>query len=81
MSRVLAKRFGIVFAQSMLLTCYIPFSLRASFTADEDTLLMKYIATYNPAKKYRCGNVLYKRLEANASFSRVYLLKQILTLI
>jgi hypothetical protein len=40
-------------------------SVRASFTADEDTLLMKYIATYNPAKKYRCGNALYKCLEAN----------------
>ncbi|KAG2040295.1 hypothetical protein BDR03DRAFT_949557 [Suillus americanus] len=40
-------------------------SVRASFTADEDTLLMKYIATYNPAKKDRSGNVLYKRLEAN----------------
>jgi len=60
----------------MLLTCHVPFSVRASFTADEDTLLMKYIATYNPAKKYRCGNALYKRLEANASFSHVYVVKQ-----
>ncbi|KAG2359710.1 hypothetical protein BDR07DRAFT_193225 [Suillus spraguei] len=40
-------------------------SVRASFTADEDTLLMKYIATYNPTKKYRSGNALYKRLEEN----------------
>ncbi|KAG1865393.1 hypothetical protein F4604DRAFT_1781390 [Suillus subluteus] len=40
-------------------------SVRMSFTADEDTLLMKYIATYNPAKQNRSGNVLYKRLEAN----------------
>ncbi|KAG2348298.1 hypothetical protein BDR05DRAFT_956883 [Suillus weaverae] len=40
-------------------------SVRVGFTADEDTLLMKYIATYNPAKKYRSGNVLYKRLEEN----------------
>ncbi|KAG1778374.1 hypothetical protein EV702DRAFT_177377 [Suillus placidus] len=40
-------------------------SVRMGFTADEDTLLMKYIATYNPAKKYRSGNVLYKRLEEN----------------
>jgi hypothetical protein len=51
------------------------------FTADEDTLLMKYIATYNPTKKYRSGNILYKRLEANASFSHVYLVKNVLTLI
>ncbi|KAG1798797.1 uncharacterized protein BJ212DRAFT_197512 [Suillus subaureus] len=40
-------------------------SVRVSFTADEDTLLMKYIATYNPAKKCRSGNALYKRLEEN----------------
>ncbi|KAG1853808.1 hypothetical protein C8R48DRAFT_675750 [Suillus tomentosus] len=35
------------------------------FTSDEDTLLMKYIATYNPTKKYRSRNALYKRLVEN----------------
>ncbi|KAG1749535.1 hypothetical protein EDB19DRAFT_1680739 [Suillus lakei] len=39
--------------------------VRMDFTADEDTLLMKYIATYNPINKYRSGNALYKRLEEN----------------
>ncbi|KAG1837876.1 hypothetical protein C8R48DRAFT_743080 [Suillus tomentosus] len=38
---------------------------RAAFTSDEDTLLMKYIATYNPTKQNRSGNVLYKRLVEN----------------
>lgn len=65
----------------MLLTCHVAPSVRTSFTADEDTLLMKYIATYNPTKKNRSGNALYKCLEANASFSHVYLVKQGLTLI
>jgi hypothetical protein len=76
MSWVPAKRSVLVFAQSMLLTCHISFSVHASFTTVEDTLLMKYIATYNPAKKYRFGNALYKHLESNMSFSHVHLVKQ-----
>ncbi|KAG2126837.1 hypothetical protein DEU56DRAFT_537454 [Suillus clintonianus] len=41
-------------------------SVRTGFTADEDILLMKYLATYNPTKKNRSGPVLYKRLVENA---------------
>lgn len=65
----------------MLLTYHASPSTRVGYTSDEDTLLMKYIATYNPTKQNRSGNVLYKRLVENVSFSNVYRVKQILTLI
>ncbi|KAF5380097.1 hypothetical protein D9615_006123 [Tricholomella constricta] len=35
---------------------------RVPFTSDEDTLLVKYIARYNPGLKGRAGNILYERL-------------------
>ncbi|KAG1731177.1 uncharacterized protein EDB91DRAFT_1252242 [Suillus paluster] len=45
--------------------------VRTDFTTDEDILLVKFIATYNPTKQNRSGNTLYKRLVENASFSHV----------
>ncbi|KAG0691981.1 hypothetical protein DFH29DRAFT_609237 [Suillus ampliporus] len=39
--------------------------VRTDFTGDEDILLMKYIATYNPTKQNRSGPALYKRLVEN----------------
>lgn len=38
---------------------------RQPFSRDDETLLMKYIATYNPAKSGRSGNLLYKQLIEN----------------
>ncbi|KAH0581762.1 hypothetical protein H2248_011444 [Termitomyces sp. 'cryptogamus'] len=35
---------------------------RTPFTNDEDSLLVKYIATYNPSNKGRSGNTLYQTL-------------------
>ncbi|KAG1821371.1 hypothetical protein EV424DRAFT_1346861 [Suillus variegatus] len=37
------------------------------FTSDKDTFPMKYIATYNPTKKYRSGNTLYKHFVENVN--------------
>ncbi|KAG1722334.1 uncharacterized protein EDB91DRAFT_214478 [Suillus paluster] len=39
--------------------------VRTDFTTDEDILLVKFIATYNPTKQNRSGNTLYKRLVEN----------------
>ncbi|TDL18891.1 hypothetical protein BD410DRAFT_792669 [Rickenella mellea] len=39
---------------------------RKAYTEDEDALLMKYIARYNPGKEGRMGNNLYKALVENA---------------
>ncbi|KXN82702.1 hypothetical protein AN958_02267 [Leucoagaricus sp. SymC.cos] len=43
----------------------LPPSQRNVFTSDEDKLLMKYLARYNPHKKGRNGNDIYKMLVAN----------------
>ena len=40
---------------------------RAPFTADDDALLIKYIAKYNPAPQGRLGQALYKILVENVS--------------
>ncbi|KAF8067650.1 hypothetical protein FPV67DRAFT_1144408 [Lyophyllum atratum] len=37
-------------------------SARVFYTRDEDTLLVKYIAKYNPTGKGRAGNTLYRKL-------------------
>ena len=42
--------------------------MRAEFSTEDDILLTKFIATYNPAKHGRSGNALYQRLVDNASF-------------
>ncbi|KAF8497250.1 hypothetical protein F5888DRAFT_1831648 [Russula emetica] len=39
---------------------------KVAFAQDDDTLLMKYIATYNPQLKGRLGMKLYERLVENA---------------
>ncbi|KAL5511985.1 PELP1 [Sanghuangporus vaninii] len=39
---------------------------RTPYTQDDDALLMKYIAIYNPDGANRLGNALYSRLVANA---------------
>ncbi|KAH9999128.1 hypothetical protein BJV77DRAFT_660782 [Russula vinacea] len=39
---------------------------KAAFTKEDDALLMKYIATYNPLLKGRLGMKLYERLVQNA---------------
>jgi hypothetical protein len=38
---------------------------KVPFTAEDDALLMKYIATYNPQPKGRLGIKLYERLVEN----------------
>jgi len=40
-------------------------STRTEFSEDDDALLVKYIAMYNPEKAGRQGNAVYQRLEAN----------------
>ncbi|KAF7331501.1 Myb-DNA-bind-2 domain-containing protein [Mycena kentingensis (nom. inval.)] len=40
---------------------------RNAFTPDEDTLLMKYLAKYNPGVQGRKGNTVYKTLVENAA--------------
>ncbi|KAJ7130783.1 hypothetical protein C8R43DRAFT_1024985 [Mycena crocata] len=37
------------------------------FTRDQDSLLIGYIAEYNPGSPGRCGNKLYQRLVENVS--------------
>ena len=41
------------------------FSHKVPFTDDDDALLMKFIATYNPQPRGRLGTKLYERLVAN----------------
>lgn len=38
---------------------------KVAFTDEDDALLMKYIATYNPQPKGRLGMKLYERLVEN----------------
>jgi hypothetical protein len=38
---------------------------KVAYTSDDDALLMKYIATYNPQIKGRLGIKLYERLVEN----------------
>ena len=38
---------------------------RVPFTTEDDALLVKYIAKYNPALRGRLGNALYKTLVDN----------------
>lgn len=44
---------------------------REAFTGDDDKLLIKYIATYAPAKDGRMGNNLYKRLAENVCVAHI----------
>ena len=41
------------------------FRHKVPFTDEEDALLMKFIATYNPSTKGRLGMKLYEKLVAN----------------
>lgn len=45
--------------------------MRTDFSREDDILLTKFIATYNPAKHGRSGNALYLCLVDNASFPQV----------
>jgi hypothetical protein len=38
---------------------------KCAFSEEDDALLMKYIATYNPQHKGRLGTKLYERLVEN----------------
>jgi len=38
---------------------------KVAFTQEDDALLMKYIATYNPHPKGRLGKKLYEKLVEN----------------
>lgn len=38
---------------------------KVAFTQEDDALLMKYIATYNPQPKGRLGKKLYEKLVEN----------------
>ena len=49
----------------ILLILNIRYRRRVEFTSDDDALLMKYIATYNPLLKGRLGTKLYERLVEN----------------
>ena len=49
-------------------------SARTPFTKDDDLLLMKYIARYNPDKSGRQGNALYQKLEANVCITSLSLI-------
>jgi hypothetical protein len=49
----------------ILLILNIHYRRKVAFTLDDDALLMKYIATYNPQLKGRLGTKLYERLVEN----------------
>jgi hypothetical protein len=51
-----------VFPLSLLIMEY---RHKVAFTSDDDALLMKYIARYNPRPKGRLGLKLYERLVEN----------------
>ncbi len=62
------QNVGTVIAPRFLLFFYflnIHYRPKVAFTKDDDALLMKYIATYNPQPKGRLGTKLYERLVEN----------------
>lgn len=63
--------FVLFFVQSILWLTILYLRIRAEFSEDQDTLLMKFIATHNPTKQGRSGNMLYHRLVENASFPQI----------
>ena len=55
----------LLFVLFILLIMNIHYRRKVAFTSDDDALLMKYIATYNPLPKGRLGTKLYERLVEN----------------
>jgi hypothetical protein len=47
---------------------------KVAFTSEDDALLMKYIATYNPRPKGRLGMKLYERLVENVCAALIVML-------